>query len=118
MRPSWFHLCRLMGVLSLIVPASSISVAAAGLDGAARARTITYHEHDVVGIQTRLRFTTVIVLPEADSRCRVRRQRVLAGQRAEHRMKPPRPARPPISLVITGTIHSCSLTEGAGGEPM
>ena len=66
MRPSWFHLYGLVGVLSIGAPAPCVAVLAAGPDGAGRARTVTYSEHDVVGIQTRLRFTTVIVLPKTE----------------------------------------------------
>ena len=66
MRSSWFHLCGLVGFLSIGAPAPSVALPPVGPDGAGRARTVTYSEHDVVGIQTRLRFTTVIVLPTTE----------------------------------------------------
>ena len=123
MRPSWFHLCGLIGLLSIAAPGSTISVLAAGPDGAARARTITYHEHDVVGIQTRLRFTTVIVLPKTeqilDVVCGDKEFWPVSGALNIAYVKPAKArATTDLHLVTAaGHIYSFILTEGADGDP-
>jgi type IV secretion system protein VirB9 len=123
MRPSWFHLYGLMGVLSIAAPAPTASALAAAPDGAARARTITYHEHDVVGIQTRLRFTTVIVLPKTeqilDVVCGDKEFWPVSGALNIAYVKPAKArATTDLHLVTAaGHIYSFILTEGADGEP-
>ena len=123
MRPSWFHLCGLVGVLSIAAPASTVSVLAVGPDGAARARTVTYNEHDVVGIQTRLRFTTVIVLPKTeqilDVVCGDKEFWPVSGALNIAYVKPAKArATTDLHLVTAaGHIYSFILTEGADSEP-
>jgi type IV secretion system protein VirB9 len=123
MRPSWCHLGGLLGVLSLTVPAPSIAVLAAGPDGAGRARTVTYHEYDVVGIQTRLRFTTVIVLPKSeqilDVVCGDKEFWPVSGALNIAYVKPAKArATTDLHLVTAaGHIYSFILTEGAEGDP-
>ena len=123
MRPSWFHLCGLVGVLSIGAPAPTVSVLAAGPDGAGRARTVTYSEHDVVGIQTRLRFTTVIVLPKTeqilDVVCGDKEFWPVSGALNVAYVKPAKArAITDLHLVTAaGHIYSFILTEAADGEP-
>jgi type IV secretion system protein VirB9 len=123
MRPSWFHLCGLIGVLSIGGPSPFVAVRAAGSDGAGRARTVTYSEHDVVDIQTRLRFTTVIVLPKTeqilDVVCGDKEFWPVSGALNVAYVKPAKArATTDLHLVTaSGHIYSFILTEGADGEP-
>jgi len=123
MRPSWFHLCGLVGVLSIGAPAPCVSMLAAGPDGAVRARTVTYSEHDVVGIATRLRFTTIIVLPSTekilDVVCGDKEFWPVSGALNLAYVKPAKArAITDLHLVTAaGHVYSFILTESADGEP-
>jgi type IV secretion system protein VirB9 len=100
-----------------------LTVAAALLSASVRAqgtRTVTYNSHTVVSVSTKLRFTTLIILPDAeqilDFVCGDRDFWVISGSQNLAYVKPAKAgAATNLNLVTaSGHVYSFLLTEGTG----
>jgi type IV secretion system protein VirB9 len=103
-------------------PQAPDAVAAAG-DSAVAARVVQYGERDVVPIRTRVRFTTLIVLPKTeqimDFVCGDKEYWVVNGAQNFAYVKPAKAGgRTNLNLVTaSGNVYSFLLNEVADGQP-
>jgi type IV secretory pathway VirB9-like protein len=113
--------CGLFGAAAG-TPQAPDAVAAAG-DSAGAARVVQYGERDIVPVRTRLRFTTLIVLPKAeqimDFVCGDKEYWVVNGAQNFAYVKPAKAGgRTNLNLVTaSGNVYSFSLNEVADGQP-
>jgi type IV secretion system protein VirB9 len=126
MRGSVSLLCVFGWVISTGTAATVAQVPATRADALAKSRVVRYAASDIVPLATRVRFTTMIVLP-ADERildfiCGDKEFWIVNGTQNFAYVKPAKPgARTNLNLVTaSGNVYSFLLTEvteGAGREP-
>ena len=103
-----------------ILIASALTLASVEMSEAQSTREITYNQRTVIAVNAKLRFTTMIILPEGeqilDFVCGDKDFWVVSGAENLAYVKPAKEsARTNLNLVTaSGTVYSFLLTEGVG----